>query len=222
MDATEQNADDPSFNVLDAYLQDIHAGKQPDRARLPAKHPELAGVLDCLEGLEELVPRMVQPRSDPKKTIDARIAPATEVPHAGRVDFDKYEILGEIGRGGMGIIYKARQKDLDRTVAIKMILASQLASKQQVERFVAEARTMARLHHPNIVRIHETGAVHGQHYFVMEYITGASLAEELRKGTIGPEKAAQLVALVARAVQHLHDEGIIHRDLKPSNILLDD
>jgi serine/threonine-protein kinase len=218
-----RTADDPSFNVLDAYLEELHAGKQPDRAKLLAAHPELAGVLDCLEGLDDLAPKTLRPAADPHKTLDAHVQPAAQdVPMAGQVDFGKYEIIGEIGRGGMGVIYKARQKDLERTVAIKMILASQLASRQQVERFVAEARTMARLHHPNIVRIHETGEVHGQHYFVMEYITGASLAEELRKGTIGPEKAARLVALVARAVQHLHEQGIVHRDLKPSNILLDE
>jgi eukaryotic-like serine/threonine-protein kinase len=217
---TEEN----SFNVLDAYLEALQAGKPPDRAKILAAHPEMAGMLDCMEGLEELAPeKTLGPvGGDPHATIDARGQSPGDVPMAGQVDFGKYEIVGEIGRGGMGVIYKARQKDLDRPVAIKMILSSQLASPQQVERFTAESRAMARLHHPNIVRIHETGAVNGQHFFVMEFITGPSLAEELRKGRIGPERAAQLVALVARAVQHLHEQGIVHRDLKPSNVLLDE
>jgi serine/threonine-protein kinase len=225
MSPSEPDTAEKSFHLLDAYLEELHAGKQPDRARLLAAHPELAGALDCLEGLEELAPKTLRPAGgDPQKTIDSHAKPRTSeaVAFAESVAFEKYEIIGEIGRGGMGVIYKARQKDLDRTVAIKMILSSQLASRQQVERFVAEARAMARLHHPNIVRIHETGAVHGQHYFVMEYITGPSLAGQLQEGPIGPDKAARLLALVARAVQHLHEQGIIHRDLKPSNILLDD
>src|SRR5207248_2019028 len=112
-----QAPDDPSFHVLDAYLEDLHAGKQPDRAQFLAAHPELAGVLDCLEGLDELAPKTLHPAGDPQKTIDGRAQtrPA-DVPLAERVDFGKYEIIGEIGRGGMGVIYKARQKDLDRTV----------------------------------------------------------------------------------------------------------
>jgi len=122
----------------------------------------------------------------------------------------------------MGVVYKARQTALDRVVAVKMILSSHLASPVQVERFVAEARTMARLQHPHVVRIHETGQVHGQHYMVMEYIAGPSLSQVLRRGPAGPEQAARWVATVARAVDHLHQQGIVHRDLKPSNILLDE
>jgi eukaryotic-like serine/threonine-protein kinase len=136
-------------------------------------------------------------------------------------DFGKYELLGEIGRGGMGVVYKARQTDLDRVVAIKMILSSHLASAEQVRRFYAEARAAARLQHPHIVRIHEVGRMYGQHFFAMEYVAGPSLAERLRQGPITPADAARLVAIVARAVAHLHSQGFVHRDLKPSNILLD-
>jgi len=221
--------DEHSFHLLDAYLQDLHAGKQPDRAQFIAAHPELASYLDCIEGLEELAPPAPPRRPspfDPDRTLDENeeAAPAANpAPGSGEaLTFGKYELLGEIGRGGMGVIYKARQLDLDRTVAIKMILASNLASRAQVERFAAEARAMARLHHPNIVRVHETGAHQGQHYFVMEYITGQSLGELVRAGPLASEHAARLVALIARAVQHLHEQGIVHRDLKPSNILLDE
>src|SRR5947209_5629812 len=141
MASPEPQTDDKSFRLLDAYLEELHAGKQPDRAKLLAAHPELAGALDCLEGLDELAPKTLHGPVDPHKTIDAQQQSAreAEVAFAECVDFEKYEIIGEIGRGGMGVVYQARQKDLDRTVAIKMILASQLASAQQVERFVAEA-----------------------------------------------------------------------------------
>ena len=137
-------------------------------------------------------------------------------------DFGEYELLGEIGRGGMGVVYKARQKQLDRTVAVKMILASHLASAEHVRRFRDEARAAAGVHHPNVVRVHDVGQFHGQRYFAMEYVEGQSLAEPLRRGPLDRQDAARLVAKVARAVDHLHRHGIVHRDLKPSNILLDE
>ena len=221
--------DEHSFHLLDGYVQDLHAGRQPDRAKFIAEHPELASYLDFLDGLEELAPPPPARRPpnpfDPDRTLDenegaAKTGDRTS-PTGGEI-VGKYELLGEIGRGGMGVIYKARQIDLDRTVAIKMILASNLASRAQVERFAAEAKAMAKLHHPNVVRVHETGEHQGQQYFVMEYITGQSLAELSRHGMMPAERAARLVALIARAVQHLHEQGIVHRDLKPSNVLLDE
>jgi len=134
--------------------------------------------------------------------------------------FGKYELLSELGRGGMGVVYKARQSDLDRTVAIKMILASHLASPEQVERFQAEARAAARLTSPFIVGIHDVGHIQGQHFFAMEFVEGPNLAQLLRDGPMDPEAAARLVLSVAKGVQHLHDHGVVHRDLKPSNILV--
>jgi serine/threonine-protein kinase len=131
-------------------------------------------------------------------------------------------LLSEIGRGGMGIVYRARQKGLDRLVAVKMILGSHLASPEHVRRFQAEAKAAARLRHPHIVHIHEVGQLHGQDYFAMEYIEGESLAQRLARGPVEIDAAVRLVAAVARAVDHLHQQGLIHRDLKPSNILLDD
>ncbi len=210
---------DPSFSLLEEYLQALHAGRTPDRARFVAVHPELADMLDCLEALDKLALDRPRPLDGPPTLAEGEVAAAA--PGKPGADFGNFELLEEVGRGGMGVIWKARQKDLDRVVAIKMILSSHLASEIQVERFVAEARAMARLHHPHVVRIHETGQVHGQHYFVMEYIAGPSLAAALARGPLPREKSAQLVATVARAVEHLHGQGIIHRDLKPSNILLD-
>ncbi|MBY0524594.1 MAG: serine/threonine protein kinase [Gemmataceae bacterium] len=215
-----------AFGLLDRYLQDLHEGRQPESNSLLQRHPELASMLRCLEGLNHLAapPNPATQAADSRVTIAHRASAMLEGAGApnGELDFGNFELLGEIGRGGMGVIWKARQKDLDRIVAIKMILANHLASPVQVERFVAEAKTMAKLHHPNIVRIHETGQVAGQHYFVMEYIAGSSLAERARAGTVSPEKAARYVCTIARAVAHLHAQGIVHRDLKPSNILLDE
>jgi serine/threonine-protein kinase len=137
-------------------------------------------------------------------------------------DFGPYELIAEVGRGGMGVVYRARQKGLDRIVAIKMILASHLASPEQIDRFYAEARAAARLQDPRIVSIHDVGQIHGQHFFAMEYVAGPSLAQLVRAGPLDCGTAARYVHVVANAVARLHRQGVVHRDLKPSNILLDD
>ncbi len=139
---------------------------------------------------------------------------------AGKI-FGKYILLEELGRGGMGVVYKARQEDLGRIVALKMILSSHLASPEQVKRFYAEARSAAMLRHPEIVAIHEVGEYDDQHYFTMEFVPGPSLSKVLEEGTMPIDRAAQLVMSVARTVEYLHQHGMIHRDLKPSNILID-
>ena len=208
--------DERLIELLDSYLEQLQAGKRPDREKLLRENPELKSALQCLEALEGMA-------SEPAHPSDAASHTA-EFPSSVTIlpcDFGAYELLEEVGRGGMGVVYKARQKSLDRLVAIKMILASHLASTEHVRRFQIEARAAARLRHPNIVHIHEVGQVHGQHYFAMEHIDGLSLAERLARGPMEFPAAVRLVAQVARAIGHLHREGIVHRDLKPSNILLD-
>lgn len=132
----------------------------------------------------------------------------------------QYEILEEVGRGGMGVVFKARHVTLGRTVAIKTILACGLLQEDQVRRFLKEAKAMALLQHPNIVQIYEIGQQDRYPYLVMEYVPGESLSASLGGQPLAPRKAAELVAALARAVQAAHEQGIIHRDLKPSNILL--
>jgi WD40 repeat protein len=133
-----------------------------------------------------------------------------------------YELLGELGRGGMGVVYKARHVALDRLVALKMILAGGHAGAQELARFRTEAHAVARLQHPNIVQIYEVGEQDGRPFFSLEFCAGGTLSSRL-KGTPLPEReAAQLVALLARAMHAAHQAGVIHRDLKPANVLLAD
>lgn len=135
--------------------------------------------------------------------------------------FGDYEILGEIGRGGMGVVYKARQIALDRLVAWKMILPGEFAGEEDLRRFHTEAEATAKLQHPGIVRVHEVGEIDGKLYYSMDYIDGPSLAKRLASGPLPGRVAARYVAAVARAIHYAHRNGILHRDLKPSNILLD-
>jgi tetratricopeptide (TPR) repeat protein/tRNA A-37 threonylcarbamoyl transferase component Bud32 len=131
-----------------------------------------------------------------------------------------YEILGILGRGGMGVVYKARQTELNRLVALKMVLAGSHAGEQDLARFRNEAEAVARLQHPNIVQIFEIGEAEGRPFFSLEFVDGGSLASRLRGTPQPPRQAAQLVETVARAMHAAHLQGIVHRDLKPSNILL--
>lgn len=152
-------------------------------------------------------------------TPAARSTGAAPKPQKQR--FGDYDLLEMIAKGGMGVVYKARQRKLNRVVAIKMILSGQFADQVEVDRFYAEAEAAANLRHPNIVAIHEVGELEGQHYFSMDYIPGKSLAELVRENPLPPQRAAQYVEKVAQAMEYAHQQGILHRDLKPSNILLD-
>jgi eukaryotic-like serine/threonine-protein kinase len=131
-----------------------------------------------------------------------------------------YELLEELGRGGMGVVYRARQAGLDRVVAVKVILAGEHAGPEEVARFRTEAKAAARLQHPNVVQIHEVEEQDGRPYLALEYVDGGSLHKKLAGGPLPPRQAAELVEALARAMHYAHQRGVIHRDLKPANVLL--
>jgi serine/threonine protein kinase len=172
-------------------------------------------------------PQLTQ--ADPNHPPPADSATVTRVeswsgspsPPPPRTTFGDYELIVEIARGGMGVVYKARQRSLNRIVALKMILAGRLAGDDDLVRFRTEAEAAARLQHSNIVAVHDVGEIDGQHYFSMEFIDGQTLAHRLAKGPLPSRAAARYVRLIARAVNYAHRQGVLHRDLKPSNILID-
>jgi WD40 repeat protein len=218
--------------AIAAYYQASEAGQEPDREAFLARYPELADELRSFFADQKQLARFAA--ALPAATPGAE-APtlAPDLPAAdsslGTVRyFGDYELLEEIARGGMGVVYRARQMSLNRIVALKMILAGELASPEEVRRFRSEAEAAASLDHANIVPIYEVGEHQGQHYFSMKLIEGGSLAqlfssisERRTGGRASLPDAAKVVATVARAVHYAHQRGILHRDLKPANILLD-
>jgi serine/threonine-protein kinase len=167
------------------------------------------------------------PDSEPGPTLPP--APPEGIPTMPSIDRDLelpdtipgYELIRELGRGGMGVVYVARQIDLNRTVALKVMLAGCHASSTERARFAAEAKALARLHHPNVVQIYDVGMHSGQSYLTEEFCSGGSLAGLLASRSLGPRRAAAMVEAIARGVHAAHEAGVIHRDLKPANILLD-
>jgi serine/threonine-protein kinase len=150
----------------------------------------------------------------------ARPATSPRKPRGRWLDVPGYQVLGELGRGGMGVVYKARQIQLKRLVALKMLLYGAQAAPEDMVRFRIEAEAVARLEHPNIVRIHDRGEHEGRHFFAMEYVEGGSLDKKLDGRPLPASSAAQLLVQLARAIDYAHRQGIVHRDLKPANVLL--
>ena len=143
------------------------------------------------------------------------------VPGAGGTRFGSYEILERIGQGGMGAVYKARQLNLDRVVALKLLPLGAWSGPDLVERFRSEAKAAAALQHPNIVAVHDVGEQDGQPFFTMDFVEGRTLAELVRDQPLPAKRAAAYLKTIAEAVHYAHQQGVLHRDLKPSNILID-
>jgi serine/threonine-protein kinase len=241
MSADDSHLDD----AVVGYLETVEAGRAPDRGAYPelaeffadedavdrwtAPLREAARVLATSSGgaaqtagaadsVEEKFNRLVAGvAGDSGQTTDLP-GPAADGPRLA--SFGDYEVIGELGRGGMGVVYKARHKKLNRPVALKMILAGSHASAALQARFLAEARAVARFQHPHIVQLHEIGEHEGLPYFALEFVGGGSLAARLKCAPLADKEAAQLVEVLARAVHHAHERGIVHRDLKPANVLL--
>ena len=216
--------------VLAAFYEASEDGGAPDRQVLFDRHPELAAELAEFFAVQDQVHDLAAPflelESTPVEAHREISSPNGEMPPGSPLDGDRivgdYELLGEIARGGMGIVYRARQRSLNRLVALKVIRDGARATRDDVQRFRNEAEAVANLEHPNIVPIYEVGDHRGSSFFSMKLVERGSLADRLHEYGADPRAAARLVAAVARAVHHAHERGVLHRDLKPSNILIDD
>ncbi|MEO1496456.1 MAG: serine/threonine-protein kinase [Planctomycetota bacterium] len=218
----EAPADERLAALLDELTDAAESGDIGKPDELVAAHPELAPDIRDLWGALMVTNAVVTLSAT--TTFNPSGAATTPGP-AQELSFPyqlgDYQLSEEVGRGGMGIVYRAHQQSLDRPTAVKLILRGALASSDDQKRFRSEAEAVARLEHPGIVPIHEVGEHNGQLFFSMPFIQGQTLSQRLAKGPIDAREAARLVRDVARAIQYAHERGIIHRDLKPANILLD-
>lgn len=206
------NRDGAVIDLLVEWEEQRQAGRMATAAELCPADPALQAELrDRIERRRQLQGIFDAP------TLGASEAPAHAPPLP---EVEGYEILEVLGRGGMGVVYKARQLGLNRIVALKMILAGENASPQDLARFRAEAEAVAQLGHPNIVQIFEIGEQNNCPFLALEYVGGGSLAQHLDGTPVSARQAAGLVLALAQAVHHAHERGIVHRDLKPANVLL--
>jgi serine/threonine-protein kinase len=204
--------------ALEAILARRKQGLPIDWSQIGQAHADLVEELRQFCAVGDLVEHVA---SSSKPTLPGRKTAARAAPVEPPQSIDGYEIEAEIGRGGMGIVYRAYDAKLQRHVALKMILLGGHATAENRERFRREAAAAAGLQHPHIIPVYQVGEHEGQPYFCMKHIAGPTLAQLVSEGPLPPRRAAKIMLDVARAVQHAHDHGIIHRDLKPSNVLLE-
>src|SRR5262245_57384865 len=201
--------------VIEEFQQRVRAGEQPDVEDYARLHWPIADVL------RQLLPavRLMQKPAAASGAFCPQ-APPLPGPAALPSDLEGYEILREVGRGGMGVVYEARDRRLNRVVALKMVLPRSHARPEDLVLFLAEAEAVARRQHPNIVQVFETGQHRGQLYFTMEFVASGCLSARLGGAPLPPAQVAPLLETLARAVHYAHQMGIVHRDLKPANVLL--
>jgi len=210
--------------LLVRWHESRQVGKHVSAEELCAGHPEyLAELQRRMQAIEAMEKRLglgtITEDEEAPETPEAATGSELLPPPAG-LRIPGYVLLGVLDQGGMGIVYKARQVELRRTVALKMIRGETQARPQQLARFRSEAAAIAQLQHPSIVQIYEVGESEGRPYFSMEFVEGGSLAQRLAGEAMAPREAAALVATLAEAIQFAHQRGVIHRDLKPGNVLL--
>jgi tRNA A-37 threonylcarbamoyl transferase component Bud32 len=223
-DETRDQPEPELSAVIASYLEAVDEGRAPDPDELLARHPHLAAELRSFLAVDA---RMAgapshQPRPDTAETVSlapARTTGRDELPAEGAA-FGAYDLLELVGEGGMGVVYKARHRELGRVVALKLILAGRLARPSDLERFWIEARAAARLSDEGIVRLYEVGNHDGLPFIVSEFCPGGSLDKKLARKPVSPGEAGRVVAGLAAAVQQAHDASIVHRDLKPGNVLI--
>ena len=208
--------------LIAEYYQSVERGEPLDQAAFLAAHPDFAVELREFLGDVGQWGDLVRPAdTDLAETrIQSPLEGPPLVPGTKIRYFGEYELLEQVGMGGMGIVYKARQSKLKRIVALKLIKSGALANPQDLQRFQVEARAAARLSHPGIVPVHEVGVFQDQHFYTMEYVAGGSLSRLYRDGPVVARRAAELVKQLAEAMHYAHQNGIVHRDLKPANVLL--
>lgn len=204
----------------------IQRGESVDLQAVCTQYPQFAQDLQSIWGMV-LVTDAVG--ANEAKSIGSTLFPSSlgsSDANAWRLalpcQFGDYRLLEEVGRGGMGVVYRAEQISLNRTVAVKMILKDTLASDSERDRFFAEARATAQLQHPGIVPVYDVGEIDGRPYFAMQYIQGRTLQDLINSGGLDERQSVRIVESIARAVHFAHENGVLHRDLKPSNILIDE